>query len=262
MQGINLGQGRDISSGTPALGAIIAGALGLWWMLPTTLGSSWYLCCHQWCFSLPNVFQTTSYTKTTSGIIMEIDTVLELEGILKVIWSSVFNLQIVAEAQKRVLLLRPESSQSLYGPAKDKANVHWHLVRGCFYWAMASIHQRKKKFRFWYMTLQELLKFASVSNLHPFVPPCHSLYFLSQSTFYYRHFQLPTVLIMPWTSSCSYLQLMLNFFCLVLILNDIFPPPQSLSCFPLHAGYFTQHSRYTSQGIYSVATVGTIFKYC
>lgn len=111
------------------------------------------------------------------------------------------------------------------------------------------------------MTLQELLKFASVSNLHPFVPPCHSLYFLSQSTFYYRHFQLPTVLIMPWTSSCSYLQLMLNFFCLVLILNDIFPPPQSLSCFPLHAGYFTQHSRYTSQGIYSVATVGTIFKY-
>lgn len=120
---------------------------------------------------------------------------------------------------------------------------------------------KEKKVQIWYMTLQELLKFASVSNLHPFVPPCHSLHFLSQSTFYYRHFQLPTVLIMPWTSSCSYLQLMLNFFCLVLILNDIFPPPQSLSCFPLHAGYFTQHSRYTSQGIYSVATVGTIFKY-
>lgn len=40
---------------------------------------------NQWLSLFPNVFQTTSYVKTTGGMIMEIDSVLELEGFLEII---------------------------------------------------------------------------------------------------------------------------------------------------------------------------------
>lgn len=57
---------------------------------------------NQWCFLFPNVFRATSYIKTTNGIIKEIDTVLELEGILEIVL--VFTLQKVTEVQKAALL--------------------------------------------------------------------------------------------------------------------------------------------------------------
>lgn len=55
-------------------------------MPPITSKSSWYL----WlgisgAFLFPHVFRATSYIKTTNGIIKEIDTVLELEGILEIV---------------------------------------------------------------------------------------------------------------------------------------------------------------------------------
>lgn len=48
------------------------------------------------------MFQATSYIKTTNGIIKEIDTILELEGILEIVL--VFTLQKVTKVQKAALL--------------------------------------------------------------------------------------------------------------------------------------------------------------
>lgn len=54
---------------------------------------------NEWCFSFPRVFQTTSYLKTTNKIIRKIGTLLELEGILKIIEAMVFTLQIEVKAR-------------------------------------------------------------------------------------------------------------------------------------------------------------------
>lgn len=101
---------------------------------------------NQWCLLFPNVFQATSYIKTTNGIIKKIHTVLELEGILEIAGVHFAEGHWSPESSTAP----PSITEPGYGPARDKAYVYWHLVQACFYWisllgpTMTPIYQRKK----------------------------------------------------------------------------------------------------------------------
>lgn len=112
MQGINLGQNRGVRAcvqqRSQPPGAVHIGAS--WRMLPITSESSWRL----WLGStVLFISQRVSDHFLYNDLIMEIDTVLELEGILELIKAPVFTLQVGSWVQKGIPPPPPAISQNL-----------------------------------------------------------------------------------------------------------------------------------------------------